>query len=153
MKNKIMFKTTLLASYYSIVIGLLICFTANGLTAQPNNSTIKDVSMPAPNAASLGKYGDIPVGYFTGVTSNDIPIHTVQEGPLSVPISLSYHASGIKIGEPASWVGLGWSLNAGGIISRTVLGTPDDSYRGYYHEGNILVDPDINLPPIDSIQN
>ncbi len=110
-------------------------------TAQPINKTINDVVMPAPNAASLGKYGDIPVSYFTGVPNISIPIYTVQEGSLSLPISLSYHASGVKINENASWVGLNWSLNAGGVVSRTVLGLPDEINTGYFDYGNTLVAP------------
>lgn len=93
--------------------------------------------MPAPNAAALGKYSDIPVSYFTGVPSISIPIYTVQEGPLSVPVALNYHASGVRVGEPASWVGLGWSLDAGGMVTRTVMGKPDDQ-NGYYFTGASL---------------
>ncbi|MEO1519025.1 MAG: hypothetical protein AAFV95_28690, partial [Bacteroidota bacterium] len=81
--------------------------------SQPVNKLIGDVVMPAPNAASLGKYGDVPVSYYTGVPNIGVPIHTLQEGPLSLPISLNYHAGGVKVAEMASWVGLGWSLSAG----------------------------------------
>ena len=122
-------------------IACLFVLVAFGLKAQPINNLVKDVVMPAPNAASLGKYGDIPVSYFTGVPSISIPIYNVQCGPLSLPISLNYHASGIKIGEPASWVGLGWSLDAGGMISRSVLGIPDESTLGYLTVG----EPDLTL--------
>ena len=59
------------------------------LSAQPTNKFSKDVTMPPPNAASLGAYGDVPVSYFTGVPNISIPIYTASFGPLSLPISLS----------------------------------------------------------------
>lgn len=90
----------------------------------------KDVSIASPNAASLGKYADIPVNYHTGIPQISIPIYTAKAGPLELPVSLSYHASGIKVLEPASWVGAGWSLNAGGVITRTVMGVPDERGTG-----------------------
>lgn len=87
----------------------------------------KDVQIASPTAASLGKYSDIPVSYHTGLPQISVPIYTVKEGPLSLPISLSYHAGGVKVMEPAGWCGIGWSLNAGGVISRTVRGIPDEA--------------------------
>lgn len=87
---------------------------------------VKEPTFASPNAASLGKYGDIPVSYHTGVPEISIPIHTIEEGSLSLPISISYHSSGVRVDELSSWVGLGWSLNAGGMISRTVQGGPDE---------------------------
>ena len=94
--------------------------------------------MPAPNAAALGKYGDYSVSNFTGVPDISIPIYTIKEGPLSLPIGISYHASGIKVGEMASWVGAGWSCNAGGIISRTVQGIYDEHSYGYFNNATLL---------------
>jgi hypothetical protein len=108
--------------------------------AQAVNSQIRDVVMPSPNAAALGKYGDIPVSYFTGVPSIGVPIYTVTEGPLSMSVSLGYHASGIKMAETASWVGTGFTLGAGGMITRTVQSLPDEHGRGYYTQnGNITM--------------
>ena len=40
---------------------------------------------------------------------------------------MSYFAGGIKVSQLATWVGLGWSMNAGGVISRTVRGIPDET--------------------------
>ena len=94
--------------------------------AQDTTNTIGNVSIASPTAASLGKYGDFPVSYNTGLPQISIPIYTVKAGSLSLPISLSYHASGLKVQEEASWVGAGWSLNAGGMITRTVVGAADD---------------------------
>ena len=107
------------------------------LWAQPVNNLVNDVVMPSPNATAFGKYVDIPVSYHTGVPNISIPIHTIQEGPLTVPVGLSYHASGVKVGELASWVGLGWNLEAGGVVTRTVMNVPDEknSKQGYYANG------------------
>ncbi len=108
---------------YYILLCIFFCLIF-GISAQDN--FLKDYAPVAPNAASLGKYGDIPVSYHTGLPDISIPIYTMTEGSVSASISLSYHASGIRVQETASWVGLGWALNAGGIITRTVQGAPDE---------------------------
>ena len=121
-----------------IYVTIIFFFCVSSSISQPNNSYLDNVMMPPPDAASLGKYGDIPVSHYTGVPSVGVPIHTVAVGPLSMPISVSYHASGIKVGEPASKVGLGWSLQAGGMISRTVQGLKDEHMEGYYYKGDSI---------------
>lgn len=86
---------------------------------------------PSPDAAALGKYGQIPINKSTGVPSIEIPIYEIKTPRFTLPISLSYHASGIRVEEMASWVGAGWSLNAGGMITRSIIGMADDSPRGF----------------------
>jgi len=83
-----------------------------------------------PNVASLGQYLDHPVELSTGVPNINIPIYTLEEGDLKLPISLSFHAKGIPVNSLASWVGTGWDLSVGGMVSRTVEGIPDD-YNKY----------------------
>ena len=80
---------------------------------------------PSPQAAALARYGEYPVTLATGVPEISIPLYKIKLGDYSLPISISYHASGIKVDDVASTVGLGWVLNAGGAISRTVVGAPD----------------------------
>lgn len=70
------------------------------------------------------------VNHATGTLGVNIPIYTLTEGNLSVPISLSYDGSGVLVESQASNVGLNWQLNAGGFISREVRGIPDESYSG-----------------------
>ncbi len=132
---------------FRLIQVIVLALISLKISAQPNNKYVSGAVMAAPNAAALGKYGDIPVNLFTGIPEIKIPIHTVQEGPLSLPVELSYHASGIKVAEMASWVGTGWSLNAGGIITRTVQGIPDESYPyGYYPNGaNLPATFDLNI--------
>ena len=114
-----------------VFIFSLVCFS---LYTQPVNQSIGAVTVPSPNVAAMNKYTDIPVNTFTGVPSINIPIHTIQEGPITVPINLSYHAGGIKLGETASWVGLGWNLSVGGMVNRSVVGIADDGPSGYIDE-------------------
>ncbi|HYG04337.1 MAG TPA: hypothetical protein VD927_17940 [Chryseosolibacter sp.] len=104
------------------------------------NGVIAVAIPPAPDAASLGKYGEFPVTEASGVPNISIPIYEVKSGSLTLPISLSYHASGIKVADHASWVGLGWSLNAGGVIARTMRGLPDEGNGGYLSNYDIVKD-------------
>src|ERR1700683_2467612 len=70
---------------------------------------------PSPNAAALMKFSDVPVSPYTGTADITVPIYTIQARGITVPISVSYHTGGINLEEEASWVGLGWAMNAGGM--------------------------------------
>jgi hypothetical protein len=54
-------------------------------------------NLQSPNMASLGLYGDIPVSLFTGSPSIEIPLYTIEERDIKIPLSLSYHFAG---GDP-----------------------------------------------------
>ncbi|SFZ93392.1 hypothetical protein SAMN05428642_103107 [Flaviramulus basaltis] len=89
---------------------------------------LPEIIPPSPTAASLAQFADVPVSEYTGLPNITIPIYTIKSGDLSLPISLNYHGGGIKVAQEASWVGLGWSLNAGGTISRIIKGHDDLDY-------------------------
>lgn len=75
------------------------------------------------------------VSLYTGQPSIDIPIYTINLDGMEVPISISYNTGGIKVEEDATSVGLGWSLNIGGQITRSANGLPDERYfmnQDYY---------------------
>lgn len=61
---------------------------------------------------------------FTGDFSYNIHLLTVPGPDGGYPINLTYNA-GITMDQEASWVGLGWNLNVGGI-TRQMRGMPDD---------------------------
>lgn len=94
-----------------------------------NAQHIKTIVPPSPNAANLGAYADYPVEGFSGAPDISINVYEIKLNSFTLPISLSYNASGIKVPSTASWVGLGWSLNAGGVITRSVNRFPDDVWR------------------------
>jgi len=106
---------------------LLLALCRHASAQQGSTDTyLNNYVSPAPTAASLGKFVDFPISYYTGTVDITVPIYDLKDGSVSMPISLSYHPSGIRVAELASSVGLGWALNAGGMIIRTVRGAPDE---------------------------
>ncbi len=81
-----------------------------------------------PDIASFQKVNFVPVSNYTGRANITIPIYEISAGEMTVPISLSYNTSGVKVADMASSVGLGWNLNATGVLSRMVRGM-DDFHR------------------------
>ena len=139
----------------TIIVSFLI-FTSRaegqGADNEQRIDNLKNVMPPSPNASSLGKYGEWPVSLYTGIPNVSIPVYTLKQGSLSVPVSVSYNAAGNKVGEIASWVGLGFSLNGGGMISRSVRGYPDESNpdgfflkKSLYTNQNDLCSSPVNL--------
>ncbi len=104
---------------------------------------VKQVAPHAPDIAALGKFGDIPVGNFTGTASISIPIYTLKIKDFALPISVAYHTGGIKVEEQASNIGLGWALSAGGTISISQNGLPDFGPNGFC---SVLGDVQKQLP-------
>lgn len=100
------------------------------MCAQTVETKLSEIIPPSPQAAQFMRYGEIPVGHTTGIPQIDIPVYTLSTGWIDIPISLSYHASGFRVSEIPSSVGLGWVLNAGGwLISRSIEVKPD--FEGY----------------------
>ncbi len=91
----------------------------------PAGGTSRDFIPVSPTAASLGVFGHIPVGCFTGIPEVGIPLYNVSYKELSIPISINYHSAGIKPDIFPGSMGLGWTLQAGGTISRIINGSPD----------------------------
>lgn len=96
-------------------LGFLLPALGWGLTSGP--------SMPEYNDFEPVDATDM-VNLATGDFSYTLPVMTVPGPGLGFPIVLSYHG-GITPKQEASWVGLGWNLQAG-AITREVNKVPDD---------------------------
>jgi len=107
----------------SVFISLII---SNGYAQSIADITVPKIIPPPPEAAALGKYGQVPVDKVSGIPQISIPLYEIKTPRFTVPISLSYMASGLKVDETATWVGAGWSLNAGGVITRSIVNLPDE---------------------------
>ena len=105
------------------------CFTVHAQDTAPPN--FADVFPPSPTATSLGRFEDVPVSLYTGTPSISVPLWEIRGKDVRLPISLNYHASGVKVDEVAPPVGLNWALNAGGVVTRVAMGTADDAATGF----------------------
>jgi len=104
----------------------------NGQGTAKNVFDLKNMSATSPDAAMLARFGDIPIGHYTGTTNISVPLYTISEAGLDIPVVLTYHSSGIKVEDESGWVGLGWSLEPAGSITQSVNGKEDD--LDYLHQ-------------------
>lgn len=120
---------------FSLFTTLECCFCQDITTQQQQK-----ILPPSPDAAALGKYGNIPVSTYTGIPNIELPIYTIKYRDIDIPISLSYHASGFTVEEESGWTGMGWVLSgATGVITRQIRGRNDlvTLYDGFYHNFSI----------------
>lgn len=83
---------------------------------------------PSINAASTAQGGHrAGIDYNTGAATAYIPLFNKSISGVNLNISLNYFSRGTKASDIGSWVGLGWNLQAGGVITRTVRGKADDT--------------------------
>jgi hypothetical protein len=91
-----------------------------------------DIFLASPQSQSLTKAINFPINYSSGMPEINIPLYTIQSGQLSLPISIGYNSNGLKPNsDETGAVGLGWSLNAGGLISRTINKLPDEEHYSF----------------------
>lgn len=114
----------------NLLILLTLCFFCSYKAQVPpsrtgESSTLPNIVPPSPTAYALGNYGNVPVGLFTGSPNISVPLFTYNTKNISVPLNLFYGSNGIKVDEVSTNVGLGWSLNFGGVISIMVRDKPD----------------------------
>ncbi len=112
---------------HNLALLIALCFVALGQSQTELNQFVPS----NPNVSSLFKSTLTPAGDYSGSTNINIPFYTMSEGLISIPIAINYATGGIQVGEEASTIGLGWSLSAGGAITRVVNGVDDfDSDKG-----------------------
>ncbi|MBQ7042439.1 MAG: hypothetical protein IJN66_07015 [Muribaculaceae bacterium] len=155
-----------------VISFIIVCATMLHVMSQTLDVSREfNVIPPSPDVSLLMKQIEFSVSNFTGQPNINLPIYTIKEGSITIPITISYNGVGMRVNEYSGVVGYGWSLNAGGCISRTVYGLPDNVgsnhshyFRGLHHIDNMTksirdnllsrpTDLDYNIlsPPTDYI--
>ncbi len=97
---------------------------------------IGNPTVQSPDVAAFQKVTQIPVSHYTGRANITIPIYEIKTGNMTVPISITYNTSGVKVSDMPSNVGSNWALNAGGVVTRTVKGIDDYTIPKIIHTPN-----------------
>jgi hypothetical protein len=79
----------------------------------------------SPQVASLMRIAAVPTQLNTGQINPKIPLYNFSTPELNIPIELNYSNTGLKVDENATWVGHGWNLEVGGMITQNVRGISD----------------------------
>lgn len=156
---------------FLIVTSVSFCQNSNQLDM---SGLLPQFSRMTPEAESLGRYGNFEVSEYSGALDIKIPLCTIKSGDVTFPIDLYYDATGVKVDQDATIVGLGWNLNFGGYINHIVCGLDDfgneplsssEIYKKYwsdklvsdeypfqsFHHFGTPLEPNPNIPNEDCI--
>lgn len=109
------------------ILYLLITFF--GLSTLVSGQDFK----PGQQAQGMLESKNVTVDHATGMFRYRIPLYTLKSGGYELPISLNYTASGVRTEDRPGITGYNWTLNCGGVVTRTVRGgiadeTPTTGY-------------------------
>ncbi|MDO7875131.1 RHS repeat domain-containing protein [Hymenobacter sp. ASUV-10] len=118
---------------------LLLFFTTISAFGQTSNSALsrfdRRMVPPSPEATQIGVFGNVTPDLNSGAVQLNVPLPAAKGRQLTLPLSLNYHYTGLQVSELPSWVGLGWTLSCGGVITRSVQGLPDEQQNKGYTSG------------------
>eukprot|EP01133_Synstelium_polycarpum_P011244 gene11244-13124_t len=101
----------------------LFCFS---LKAQNVPVEITNIVPPSSEVSKLGTFGGFTKKLSTGQVDVNVPIHIVEGNSLKYPINIIYDPAGIQVKSRATSVGLNWTFGGVGVITKTVIGSPDE---------------------------
>jgi YD repeat-containing protein len=80
------------------------------------------------------------VDMLTGRLQMSVPIGSLNANDITVPISIYHKGTNVKVAEGEGDLAVGWSLSAGGAVSRVVRGLPDEintaTKKGWLYNSN-----------------
>ena len=130
--------STILKRISTFIMSMLLSIAASAqLTTEPFSYNT-DIS-PSVESWKMTQHGSLKPSLSTGTMTYSLPLYTYSDEDFTIPISLEYSYGGYKPAVHSGIIGLGWTLNCGGVITREVRGYPDDikdwenGIYGYWH--------------------
>jgi hypothetical protein len=122
------FKYIIVKLKYLLLFVLISCAPVSLIAQQGLDAFAKAIDFlpPPPNATAIIKHANLSINKNTGSPNISIPLYPISGTKLHMGISIRYASTGIKVDEIASRAGMGWTLDAGGVVTRTVRGFADE---------------------------
>jgi YD repeat-containing protein len=132
-------KSISLPCWYLYLSGLLACGGGPAAAQAPVTDPLPSTFLPkSPTVATIQRFdAQENVNLITGAAQATVPLAELRSGSLQTGVSLAYSFSGLRVVQAPDVVGLGWSLQAGGSISRRVVGQLDDLSSGPYNSETV----------------
>ncbi|WP_277115250.1 hypothetical protein [Chryseobacterium sp.] len=113
----------------NFIWGILFCVFFHHVQAQREDVNFGNFSSPVPSVSSLASYNNVPQTNATGLPDIVYPLLELpsRNKNISLGVSLSYSILNVEKDQPASDIGAGWSLFGGGVISRKINGSYDET--------------------------
>lgn len=119
--------------YFLVILTLLL--SSKVVYSQEQESVelkLEQIIAPNLDATAVFKTNNTSANLSNGLLDVKVPLYTIGLKELNLDVELRYNSRGIMVADIASDVGLGWSLNYGGMVSRQVRDKADDgSSLGY----------------------
>lgn len=117
---------------------LTFCSKSQGIyTNAVNGPSTNNAFSGANGMSNATNKSRVDVDLYTGTLMVDVPLFNLASKEYPISTSLAYVGSrGIRVQDFAGVSGLGWQLNAGGMVTRVVRGFPDEQANGYLGTGS-----------------
>ncbi|WP_422861151.1 hypothetical protein [Flagellimonas sp. W118] len=106
----------------------------------------QEFSVMNPTSFEISKFGLTPLNPYTGKAQVSFPIFSMNLDGKELPFTLTYDTGGVRVGQEASWIGLGWNLSGIPVITHQInqksdIGNkPPNHFRGFCYEPKLPVD-------------
>lgn len=116
---------------------LYLLLTLFGCTLLANGQDFK----PGQQAQGILESKNVTVDHATGTFHYRVPLYTLKSGAFELPVTLDYTARGVRVDDQPGLVGYNWTLNTGGVVTRTVRGGMADELSGGYAHSESAITP------------
>lgn len=111
------------------MIMILLSIAFFNFSGMADTTLNEPATIPTPNTAAIAQYGIIPMSLYTGKANVNISLYDCTLRGINLNASLLYDTSGLLVNSLPSWTGHSWTLDIGGVITRSVKGYPDEFDR------------------------